>query len=378
MAAPRPVPGLVLTGGGARAAYQVGVLEALSELLPGERNPFPVVTGTSAGAVAAGVMGAKAYDWRQAVADLAQVWRNFRVDQVFLADVPHMLGAGVHWMAALMSAGLLVSPPHSMLDNSPLRELLASHIDWRGVRTGIDGGHLRGVALSATSYGTGQSVAFYDAVPGISDWTRAHHLGLRTSLGLDHLMASTAIPMVFPAVRLGDGWYGDGSMRQLNPLSPAIHLGADRLLIVGVGAFRGAGITQGANGMPAAGQIMGFMLDTLFTDQIQADLEQLQRLNELARLAPEEVRSLHKVQTLMITPSEDPRTIAARHIAAMPAGLRALLRVTGAQNSGGGQLASYLMFEAAFTRDLMQLGYRDAMRMADPLVDFIRGVPRGM
>ncbi len=371
----RPVIGLVLTGGGARAAYHIGVLRALSELLPRSRNPFPVIVGTSAGGVAAAVLASQAHRWRRAVTGLEDVWANFRASQVFLVDSLHMLRAGLHWVLALATGGLLLTPPQSMLDNSPLRTLLGVNVDWSGVRKSIERGHLRAVALCATSYASGQSVTFFDGVGEISNWARSQRVGRRTSLTLDHLMASVGIPLLFPAVRLGDEYFGDGAMRQQSPLSPAVHLGADRLLVIGVRARRAAGVaaTQLPTAAPTPGQIFGFMLDTLFTDQIFADLEQLERLNELVRAAPDAAPGLRLIDTLMLAPSVDPREVAAQHVDDLPGGLRALLRVIGAGDLAGSQLASYLMFEAGYTRELIALGYRDAMEARTALLAFMSG-----
>jgi NTE family protein len=371
----RPTVGLVLTGGGARSAYQVGVLLALAELLPRSRNPFQVIVGTSAGAVAASVLAAEAHHWRRAVEGLEEVWGNFRSSQVFHVDPRHMLRAGAHWVLALASGGLVLSPPRSILDNTPLRELLGVRLDCTGIRRSIARGHLHAFALCATSYNTGHSVAFYDGADSINDWSRVQRLGCRTEMTLDHLMASVAIPLLFPPMQIGDDYFGDGAMRQLHPLSPAIHLGADRLLIIGVRARRGAGVAvhRPRPIMPNPGEILGYMLDTLFSDQVYADLEQLERINTLVYSAPEATRGERAVETLMMAPSVDPREIAARHTDEMPAGLRALLRVIGGRDTSGSQLASYLAFEAGYTRALIDLGYKDAMEARVALLAFMSG-----
>jgi NTE family protein len=270
---------------------------------------------------------------------------------------------------------MVLAPPKSMLDNSPLRDLLSVHVDCPGIRRSIARGHLRAFALCSTSYSTGQSVAFYDGVDSIRDWSRVQRLGRRTEMNLDHLMASVAIPLLFPPMQIGDDYFGDGAMRQLHPLSPAIHLGADRVLIIGVRARRAAGvaINRQQSVMPSPGEIFGYMLDTLFTDQIYGDLEQLERINELVHSAPEAARGERVVETLMLAPSVDPREIAARHAAEMPPGLKSLLRVIGGRDASGSQLASYLTFEAGYTRALIELGYQDAMEARSALLAFMSG-----
>jgi len=371
----RPTVGLVLTGGGARSAYQVGVLLALAEMLPRSRNPFQVIVGTSAGAVAASVLAAEAHHWRRAVAGLERVWANFQSSQVFHVDARHMLRAGAHWVLALISGGMVLAPPKSLLDNTPLRELLRVHVDCAGVRRSIERGHLHAFALCATSYGSGRSVTFFDGIDSIGDWSRVQRVGVRTQLTLDHLMASVAIPLLFPPMRIGDEYYGDGAMRQVHPLSPAIHLGADRLLIIGVRARRAAGVQVNRLPpiMPSPGEIFGYMLDTLFTDQIYSDLEQLERFNELVHAAPQAARGGRPIETLMLAPSVDPREIAGRHAGEIPRGLRALLRVIGGRDTSGHQLASYLTFESGYTRALIELGYRDAMEARTALQAFMSG-----
>jgi NTE family protein len=368
--------GLVLPGGGARAAYQVGVLKAMAEFMPGVPNPFKIIVGTSAGAVAAAVLGTEAYRWQRAVMLLEQVWANFHVHQVFRTDALSMLRAGGHWGLSLLSGGMLLAPPRALFDNSPLRQMLRERINWRHLQRSLESGSLQSLAICASSYTSASSVAFFQSLGNESEWRRQQRVGQRTALTHEHVMASLGVPFLFPAVKLGNEYFGDGAQRQLWPLSPAIHLGADRLLIIGVRAEQGTGVTAPSAGVdrpPTAGQLFGYMLDTLFMDQIYANIEHVARLNQVVELAPRAVPGVHKVATLLIAPSDDLRFIADRHFNSLPRSLRLLLQVMGARGSGGAQLASYLMFESTFTQELIALGYSDALRSQREIIDFLGG-----
>ena len=382
----KPNTALVLPGGGARGAFQVGVLKALAELMPkGSSNPFEVISGTSAGAINSVVLASKARRFRVAAVELERVWANFRCEQVFRTDNWTMLKSSLHWMASMVLGGFLVGTPKSLLDNSPLRALLSRNVRFPRIEDAIDCGCLDAVAVTAASYSSARSTSFFQGSPEHKDWSRTRRVGIREDLHLDHLMASIAVPMIFPPQLLHGGYFGDGAMRQATPLSSAIHLGADRILVIGV---RDETADEPADPSlppqhPSFAQIAGYMLDTLFMDGLYSDLERMTRINQLIdSVAPENregpMQHMRAIDTMLIVPSEDLRVIAHQHRMQLPFAVRSLLRGIGGRGPSENRLLSFLMFEEAYTRELIELGYRDAMKVREPLLDFVNGaeVPR--
>ncbi len=370
----KPKVGLVLPGGGARGAYQAGVLKAVSDMLPANhRNPFPVVSGTSAGAINATVVANNAMNFHAGIADLVNVWGNFHCAQVYRSDASYVARTGLKWLAALTLGGLGPRNPHFLLDNSPLRELLGHHISFERVTQAIDAGDLDAVAITASGYSQAKALSFFMGDPAKA-WERARRAGIPVQLTMDHLMASVAVPFVFPPVEIGDEYFGDGALREAAPLSPAIHLGANRLLVIGTRDERTMDQPNPAvfdGHPPSFGHIAGYILDTIFLDGLYADLERVTRINRLIQAGAESRFGI--VDIHIIVPSKDIREIAHRHKQQFPRPVKALLRGIGAYNSGGRPLISYLLFEQAYCQELIDLGYQDAMKRKDRLLPFLLG-----
>lgn len=387
-----PLTGLVLSGGGARAAYQVGVLGAIAQLrresgTDPRRNPFAIICGTSAGAINAAALASRADDFDNAIDDLCAVWRQFRADQIYRADSLGVIRSGAQWLTMLSIGWVLArwrrARPRSMLDNTPLAELLARAVPLERLPALLRSRHLQALAITASSYSSGEHVTFYEAAAPIQPWTRSQRFAVPARLASPHLLASSAIPFVFPAAELERGerreWFGDGSMRQTAPVAPAIHLGAQRLVVIGAGRMQEPpGRSVPNTGYPSLAQVAGHALSGIFLDALALDIERLERINRTLALLPEAARRetpLRPMPVLVIAPSQRLDDIAARHQAALPAPVRALVRGVGVTGSGhdarGAVLASYLLFEASYTRALMALGEADTLaRRADVLAFF--------
>ncbi len=375
----RPKTALILTGGGARAAYQVGVLKAVKELLPDARvNPFPILCGTSAGALNAATMAAWADDFGAGVDYLHDIWANFHAGDVYRADAVGIGIAGARWLATLAFGWITRRSPRSLLDNAPLRRLLESRLDLDRIERAIAQHALHSVSITCSGYASGQSVTFFQGRADLEPWRRSQRFGAHVKLTVDHLLASSAIPFVFPAVKLHREWFGDGSMRQLAPISPAIHLGADRVLVIGAGRLGTEGERPRAEHYPTLAQIAGHALSSIFLDSLSADIERMIRINRTLALIPEAVRrerslTLRSIDVLHISPSQRLDYLAARHAKALPWPVRILLRGVGAMNRKGGALTSYLLFEKSYTQALIALGYDDTMARRGEVAAFLRG-----
>jgi NTE family protein len=378
--------GLVLTGGGARSAYQVGALQAISRILPAGPAPFDVLAGISAGAINATAVGSGADDFQGTVERLAQGWLELRPDRVYRTGALGLARIGTRWILDLSAGGLFGrSGINYLLDSQPLREYLDRLIPVGRMRRHLRSGLLHGVAVSATNYHTGMGVTFFEGSSSIRPWTRSTRIGRRARLTLEHVMASASIPVFFPPVRLGRACYGDGCVRVPYPMGPAIHLGADRIVAVSV---RWAPPPEGAHPAEDDGcatrlpvsEIAGVLLNAVFLDAIDADYERLQRINRMVAAVPRErLRGAdldaRQVSALVLRPSQDLGRLAADEYRRLPSMIRYLLRGLGARLGSGEDLLSYLAFEPVYIRRVMALGFADTMARRDEIEGFLRGAP---
>lgn len=385
-----PATGLVLTGGGARAAYQVGVLKAVSRIRRdghvARGNPFPIIAGTSAGAINAAALAAHADHYDLAVAGLVDVWRHLSADQIYRADAFGVIRTGARWLTMLTLGWAIArwrrARPRSLLDNAPLKALLDSVVPIERVPEMLAAGHLQALAVSASSYSSGDHVTFYDAAQPVPPWSRWQRIAVPSHVTRDHLLASSAIPFVFPATQLPIGgqreWFGDGSMRQAAPMSPVIHLGAERIFVIGAGrVHEPPGRRAASDEHPNLAQIAGHAMSNIFLDALAIDVERLQRINRTLALLTDAQRAetpLKPIEVLLIAPSQRIDDIAAQHLGELPKPVRAMLRAVGVEGEGsdarGAALASYLLFAPRYVQTLIDLGEADTLARRAEVVRF--------
>ena len=374
--------GLVLGGGGARAAYQVGFLRFLAREVPHLR--VPIVTGTSAGAINAVHLAAHPGPFGDAVESLTDLWRRLTVDQVFQTEGAFLLRTLLRWGVRLVSGGRRIGEaPRGMVDTEPLRSFLRDAIGGGedfpdaipGIAKNIARGRLEAVAVSSTNYGTGQSITWVEG-NDVERWERPHRRGVPSRITLDHVMASSALPFFFPAIQIGEEWHGDGGIRQTAPLSPALHLGATRVLAVSTRYLprrseEGISMIQG---YPPPAQVAGVMLNAIFLDALEFDASTLERLNELLGLVPPEVRGdLRPVELFTTRPSRNLGQLAADYEAKLPQPFRFLERGLGTQETRSPDSLSMLMFQPEYLERLIELGETDAERRGEEILAFVHG-----
>jgi NTE family protein len=367
--------GLVMTGGGARGAYQVGVVRALYEIINQKNKLFEVITGNSAGSINAVYLAAHAENWDIATENLIELWKRIKPQNIYDLRGSTISDLGLKWLGGTVFGGLTEKGSHMnyLLDTKPLRNLAHREVDFADIKKNLNLGNLHGMSLTATNYYSGSSVIFYQGHESIRDWSRSDRFSHREDLNIDHMMASASIPFFFPPVRVGNSYFGDGCIRQTTPLSPAIHLGADKLFAIGVryphNDHRMKDVAFSPAPNPTIGQITGVMMNAIFMDSLEADVERLCRINEL--IAQGQHQELKSVPIFMIRPSRDLGKMTEKLNEELPPILRYLLKGIGVSGEEGLDLLSYLAFDKSYTRPLMELGYEDTLKQRDEVLRFI-------
>ena len=363
----------MLPGGGARGSYQVGVLKGIVEILPDNHSLFPIITGTSAGAINAAVLASYASDLKYGVARLEKFWSTVRCSDVYRTDTAMIVKTMAQILGSILFSRFGVKAPKSLLDNSPLAKLLSKVLHLKQIQQAIDDGDLDGLSITASSYDTSVAKSFYQAKPSIHAWNRTRRIGLPEEITVEHILASAALPFLFPAQLIGHEYYGDGGLRMTAPLSPAIHLGAEKILVIGTRDESPIPTPTEVGEYPSMGELGGYMLDTIFMDTLMADLSRLNRINRTISLLDDNNKAkshLKQIDTMIIKPSIDVRSVTKQHAKDIPRPVRSLLKVIGGWGKDW-RMPSYLLFEPGYTKALIELGYNDSLERKRAIVDFL-------
>ncbi len=382
-----PDPGslaLVLAGGGARAAYQVGILRSLARNFP--KLEIPIVTGVSAGAINAAHLANSRESFPESVRQLTELWESITIDQVFRTDMPALALTMARWAVRLVSGGVNLSPPaRGLVDTTPLRHFLEQALDTKeGLLTGIEenirSGRLTAAGLTTTNYTNGESNTWIQS-KDLSAWERPGRRSVGARLGIDHIMASCALPLFFPASKIGHDWHGDGGVRLTAPLSPALHLGASRMIAVSTQytGQRAGALSQTPRDYPAPATIIGLLLDAIFLDMLDYDALTIQRVNALleAHPSPQET-GFHPVKLLLIRPSQDLGVIANKFEAELPPTFRFVTRGLGTREARRADLLATLMFQPGYIREMIAIGEKDGDKRREEIAEFLAPVHQEM
>jgi NTE family protein len=370
--------GLVMGGGGARAAYQVGFLRCVARQFPELHIPY--ITGVSAGAINAALLASHHGSFLQAVDELSQLWANLTVEDVFKVDTRSLTMNGFRWLRQLASGGM-GGPPQvrGLVDTAPLRKYLAEVLhavngELTGIQYNLDRGRLKAVAISTSSYSTGQSVTWVQGAD-ITEWTRPQRKALQTVLKVDHVMASSALPLLFPAIKLDDAWYGDGGVRLTAPLSPALHLGARRIMAISTRYHRDAEDAEEPTipGYPPPAKVVGLLMNSIFLDLLDHDAVRLERLNQLvASVPPEDRDGVRPVKLLTLRPSMDLGKLAYEYESQLPKAFRFFTRGLGTQQTSSPDFLSFVLFQPDYLKKLIEVGQADAEARSEQIADFLQ------
>jgi NTE family protein len=377
--------GLVMTGGGARGAYQAGVLERIGEIqrIRAQGNPFAIIGGTSAGAINGGALAAGSYDFGATTETLARLWSNLKPSDVFRCDVLTQAQNSLTWILDLSFGGIAGGGnAHSLLDAAPLNHFLKKHLDCDRIEANIKGGFLYALAVSATNYNSGKSYLFIQGKKGHPMWNRSRRVTLATKITVDHICASAAIPLVFRPVKLqtaqGTAFFGDGCIRLQQPLSPVVRLGAKRIVAIGA---RGESLEHQEEATdhrdPSLAQIMGVLFNVMFLDHLATDIEHLERLNQLlsdghiGQPGTEACEKMRPLKVLALTPSVNLSQVAEVHQKDMPYLIQYFINSLGRDAASCADLMSYLLFTSKYTKELIEIGYGDADKRIDEIESFL-------